>query len=65
MKGLGVELHRKRLDLLRVDPVPAGRKSLPNVQVIEEEGLFPIDLISVRHDRTSCDVTFRVLALSW
>src|SRR5207248_2788676 len=59
VKGLGVELLRKRLDLLLVDRVPTARKSSSDVQVVEEEGPFPADRIRVRHDQSlpSCRVS--------
>src|SRR5262245_37224382 len=37
MKRLGVELLRKRLDLLFIDPMRAAYKSLSDVQVLEVE----------------------------
>jgi hypothetical protein len=42
---LGVELLRKRLDLLFVDHVRAADKSLSDVEVVEVEEFFPTELI--------------------
>jgi hypothetical protein len=43
MKGLGGELPGKRLDLLRVDQVPAAGKSLSKEQGVQIARLKPAD----------------------
>src|SRR5262245_55120533 len=50
VKRLGVELLRERPDLLSVDPVRAAHEPLPDPQVFEVEGRLLVALVEVRHD---------------
>src|SRR5262249_55596802 len=51
VKRLGVELLRERPDLLVVDPVGAAHKPLADPQIFEEKGPCPAAWIQVRHGR--------------
>jgi hypothetical protein len=57
VKGLRIELPRKRSYLLRVDLVCATREALCHVEVIEEEKFLPSGLVTVVHGDTSYDVS--------